>query len=222
MQDSGSPIVLMSAFELNLQNLSSGEPAIMMRRILSFPVFCLCLVAGLLAAPLAFENQKNASGFNITPATNASGINTPVNTRARRSDKMIEVAFDGFTEIDGNLNSNFVIANFSDEPFLFSAYEAPAGGWAGNLHFSLELNGKMQGLGWCGTGLKQFELSPGESIRTSVPMSHVAQFWKRGDKIRIGYYLHQRDGKSTSEPYWSDAVPMTPEIERYLEREKSR
>lgn len=191
----------------------------MFRRILSFPVFCLCFLTGLIAAPLTFASPYDESDINVTPATNASANTTSLNLRVRRADKIIQIDFDGITEIDGKLNASFVITNFGDEPFQFHAYEAPAGGRAGNLHYSLELDGKPQPLRWCGTGLKQFELSPGESIRTSVQMSHVAQFWKNGDRIKIGYYLHQRDGKSTSEPYWSDVLPMTPELERYLERD---
>lgn len=191
----------------------------MFRRILSFPVFCLCFLTGLIAAPLAFESRHEESGFNVTPATSASANTTSVNLRVRRADRIIQIDFDGITEIDGNLNANFVITNHSDVSFQYASGGPPVKGEQAALQFQVEIEGKQQYMMWCGTGLKEFSLSPGESIRTSVPMSHIANFWKKGQKIRIGYYLYQRDGKSRSEPYWSDVVPMTPELERYLERE---
>ena len=136
-----------------------------------------------------------------------------------RKGKGLEVKFDKFVKTENGLWADFEITNFEDKPYF---YRSDMGG---NLNapffalYQLRINGKDVNMMWCGTGLKEFELKPGESKIFRV--FNLGYHWKKNKSVLVGFHFRS-EGSKESQIYWSENLPIDSSTMNLLLKEKEK
>lgn len=177
-----------------------------------FAVCLTCFACGISFARFdyfIFENFDNSF-----PNKTISGKSERVDFQP--GDDRIRIVFFGWKKTDDGYDLEMEVANDTSQTITYWSYEQ------GKLpHPEFKINGVKINQFYCGTGLLKFNLKPQEAIRHSISLNQLSYFHKTNKPLQIGFWL-LRANNNEGEIYWSDNIPIPPDVENAFEKELSK
>ncbi|HEX8733680.1 MAG TPA: hypothetical protein VF721_00020 [Pyrinomonadaceae bacterium] len=140
-----------------------------------------------------------------TVEQNQSAITTyPTDSKGK-----IEVRFKKYGQIDKQPTLVFEIINHSAEPFKYwSQFE----GYAPPF---VKFNNQEKEILHCGTGAKEFEIKPGNSLTVEFIAAHfLFKYLDKKGQFQIGFFL--KKGGNQYKKIWSEKFSLSDEIKREI------
>ena len=121
----------------------------------------------------------------------------------------IEVRFKSYGQIKKQPTLIFEIINHHTESVKYwSRTESPDFPY-------IKFNNREQEVFVCGTGMKEFELKPGSSIRVEFIVAHfLYEYLDKKGELQIGFYL--KKGQKQYKKIWSEKFSVSDEMKREI------
>jgi hypothetical protein len=179
---------------------------------------CAGLLVGMLAFGLSILVVEFFSGFfivnklpekavlNLEPNSETNKILYPTSPNGK-----IEVIFKGFVKTDQGLLVETEIINHNTKPAKY---------WSQSdnfLHFFIKFNDKAKDMRWCGTGMKEFQLLPGESLKSKLSARVFEDYLDKKGNLQIGFGFVCEKNKYRQ--YWSRKFQIPDNIKTQIKNQ---
>jgi hypothetical protein len=121
----------------------------------------------------------------------------------------IEVRFKEYGSIENRLTLKFEIINFKTQPVKYWSQIENV------LHPFVKFRGKEKEEWLCGTGAKEFEIKPGESLTVEFMADNVFyEYLEKKGNLQVGFNL-KVDGNEYKK-IWSDEFQLPEEVKKQI------
>jgi hypothetical protein len=122
----------------------------------------------------------------------------------------IEIRFIGYGEIENQPTIKFEVINHYLMSVEYSSYAID------DIFLDFKFNGKDQSVPRCGTGLMNFELGSGESIKAEMILKNfIYDYLKKNGRFEFGYYF-RLNGDIEWKQYWSESIIISDEMKKEI------